>query len=332
MNVAVDLGGTFLRCGTFDGNALFDVTRRNIRNVFDGIPANAVWSDILRHISDYAVQVRKAHGPVERIVVGFPGPVLHNSVAVCAPTITGSADPFDFSERLRELAGCDVVLLNDVSAAAWHLAARLPYPRFMVVTVSSGIGSKLVLRTPQVVVIDDCTFAGEIGHVVVDSSDDAVSCDCGGRGHLGAIASGRGYERAARIAAQRNPAAFATSIAASRGVPPEALTNEADLVPALLANDRWSWSILLPQIDALARVLAPVIHAAGLRNVVLIGGFATSIGNAYAFELEKAAQRYCAGGLFGMTSGGVFEVLPLDEDACLHGAALYGQRYAAAVQ
>ena len=121
--------------------------------------------------------------------------------------------------------------LNDVSAAAWYLSSRTRARRFLVVTVSSGIGSKLFDRDHPAGVIDDPPYAGEIGHVVVDPGDDAPLCGCGGRGHLGAISSGRGTERLAR-----ERAAFPT------------LTNEEHLAPPPVAATPGpsTWSGLPP--------------------------------------------------------------------------------------
>lgn len=113
--------------------------------------------------------------------------------------------------ELERVTRRPVVMLNDLSAAAWHLAESTPLNRFLVVTVSSGIGSKIFGRCHPLGVIDDLPYAGEIGHVVVDESSDTLVCDCGGRGHLGAIASGRGIERSARRQAALFPAAFERS-------------------------------------------------------------------------------------------------------------------------
>ena len=65
-------------------------------------------------------------------------------------------------------------------------------------TVSSGIGSKMFDRKSSQGVIDHLPYAGEIGHIVINDDAHAPVCDCGAKGHLQAIASGRGIERAAR--------------------------------------------------------------------------------------------------------------------------------------
>jgi C7-cyclitol 7-kinase len=217
-----------------------------------------------------------------------------------------------------------VHLLNDLSAAAWYLSTSIP-ERFLVVTVSSGIGSKLF--DPAVGVLDDVAFAGEIGHSVADSSPDAVRCDCGGRGHLGAIASGRGIERRAREIARAAPHRFAQSECAHRyQATLESLTNEAHLVPAFRGGDPWTVDVVAQCSRYLARSLVYSIIVAGLGRVVIIGGFALAAGDAYLSVLRAAARECCD---YDLLRDGIGERLVLGavgEEACLLGASVYAER------
>lgn len=88
----------------------------------------------------------------------------------------------------------------------------------MAVTVSSGIGSKLCDRPPV--------------------------CDCGGRGHLGAIASGRGIERAVQRHAREDLLGFRASQLGSMEIEAEQIRNEEHVVPA--GHTRSSRPVKLP--------------------------------------------------------------------------------------
>ena len=115
----------------------------------------------------------------------------------------------------------------------------------MVVTISSGIGSKIFDRKHPSGVIDSPAWAGEIGHVIADESPDAPRCDCGGLGHLGAIASGRGIERAARRCAMGEPDSFARSMCAVLyGATAFTLNNEEHIVPAAMSGDKWCLEVI----------------------------------------------------------------------------------------
>jgi glucokinase len=179
-----------------------------------------------------------------------------------------------------------VHVLNDLSAAAWYLAEYNDARRCLVVTIGSGIGSKLFDRNHPARVLDDPPYAGEIGHFVVDDSDDAVVCDCGARGHLGGIASGRGIERAGRRQAARDPARFAGSLAArlARG---SELNNEMHIVPAAAAGDEWTWDVIEQCTRPLARTILATVMAAGLDRVFIVGGFAQALGASYQVLLTR---------------------------------------------
>src|SRR5205823_8314994 len=136
-----------------------------------------------------------------------------------------------------------------------HVSRCLPCRRFMVVTVSSGIGSKIFDAGNARGVIDDLPYAGEIGHAKADESDDAPACDCGGKGHLGAIASGRGILRYAKRVAAIDPAFLQSMCAGHFGATPGSLTNEDHLVPAAQLGDPWALNVVRHCTAPLARVL-----------------------------------------------------------------------------
>jgi glucokinase len=195
----------------------------------------------------------------------------------------------------------------------------------MVVTVSSGIGSKIYDRKHSDRVLDSPAWAGEIGHVVVDDSPAAPVCDCGAAGHLGAIASGRGVERYARRAAAAHPAAFDASALASRfGATAGELTNEAHLVPAALAGDPWTLMIVRKATQPLARLLVHTAVATGLDQIIIIGGFALALGDVYRGLLRTEMARYSRYPLVDTALDTMLELGNFADEACLLGAVTFG--------
>ncbi len=319
--LAFDLGGTFLRCGVVaEDGAVRRFERMRLSQEADG------WDAIVACIASFTQRYGGEAAPDEPIVLAFPGPLRSRESALCAPTIRGVEAVPDVVARLRARTGRRVWLVNDVSAAAWHLRDRLGVDRFVVVTVSSGIGCKLVDRRRPWPVFDDLPYGGEIGHVVVDDRSDAAVCDCGGVGHLGAIASGRGTERLARRLAAEAPAAFARSACArTYGATASTLTNEAHLVPAARAGDAWAWEAIRAGIAPLGRALAIVVHAAAAQRVVVIGGFAQQLGQRYANELSAALGGACSGPEFEVPVGELVVLRAADDHTCLRGAAAFGR-------
>ena len=305
-----DLGGTHLRCAVADRRDGTFTGYRKVRvaTFLDGLTPAEIATEICAQIDGYIGEAGNAPGP---IVLAFPGPIARRRTVLSAPTLYGpptTALP-DIAALLTARTGRDVHLLNDVSAAAWALSARTDAARFLTITISSGIGSKLFDRDHPLGVLDDPPSAGEIGHFVVDSSTDAIACDCGGRGHLGGIASGRGVERLARR---------------MRG--DDRLRNEQDIVPAIRQREPWAIDVLQRATEPLARAILAVSMATGLDRVFIIGGFAQAIGEVYAEVLRTLVHSNSQYAVVADSIGALIELVGPDDEMCLAGAALFATR------
>ncbi len=320
-----DLGGTFLRAAVArsDG-ALYDCQKLRICSVAHGLEASEIWNRILESMLAYIDAQENYAPPDAPVVISFPGPIDKESEILQAPTVAGAGSPFNLPLAIRSATGRRVAVLNDVSAAAWQIARKTDARRFAVVTVSSGIGSKIFDRCHASGVLDQPPYAGEIGHVVVDDSRDAPICDCGGQGHLGAIASGRGIERMTRRMASSDPAAFNRSLLVTRfGATSADLTNERHIVPAVKASDPWASRIVYASTRPLVRALLTVGMAAGLEKIFFIGGFANVLGERYieiVRELAFDLSRYEVARPF---LDNFFEGVPTHEETSLEGCAAF---------
>ena len=319
----VDLGGTHLRLGMWhEGAEPRIIERKRI----DGEARDEIWRRIIADITGFANGVGRLVPDAAPVVISFPGPVLDRSRVVDAPTVAGTSCAFpDLHQIISEKTRREVHLLNDISAAAWHISKRIAAKRFMVVTVSSGIGSKIFDRDHPCGVIDDVAYAGEIGHAQVDEKPDAPACDCGGRGHVGAIASGRGILRFARKAAGSDPSFRDSLCVTTFGAAADSLTNEHHLVPAARLGDKWALGIIRECTVPLTRVLLPAIIAAGVEQVVIIGGFALSLGETYRAILQSEMLSRCD---YRLMSSSLKDLIVMgDEDACLLGTATYASQF-----
>jgi predicted NBD/HSP70 family sugar kinase len=324
--VAVDLGGTFLRCAVISNSGdVTDLVTQRISSDLQHRNPETVWSRLFDLIEDFASANHPELRPEDPIAFAFPGPIVDHTRIIGAPTVVGpGAEMPDVVQILRDRTGRQVYLLNDVSAAAWHFLDVVAANRFMIVTVSSGIGSKLADRAHPDRVLDGWVYAGEIGHVVVDANLDAPLCDCGGRGHLGAIASGRGTENLARRMSRLEPSTFDRSLCStSFGATQDRLTNEEHLVPAALAGDAWAWGVIRRAQEPLAQVLATVIVAASLERVLVIGGFAAGLGDRYIDTLRGAVATRTSPGLIDSRIDDVIGFGECAAEACLRGAGLF---------
>jgi C7-cyclitol 7-kinase len=321
-----DLGGTHLRCACLIRERKFaNFTQERVRSFHDGLSSSAIWNELLDKVVSY---VTSSQPLVERgapLAFSFPGPLREDGSIVNAPTVSGLDEHVpDIRAELSRRTGRDVYLLNDVSAAALYLARQSPWDRFMVITISSGIGSKICFRSSgNLILFDKGPYAGEIGHLTVDESETAPACDCGGKGHLGAIASGRGIELLARRQAVANSSAFFGSICHLEfGATAETLRNEDHIVPSIRKGDAWALNVLEQACRPLAKALNTVVLALGLQGILVIGGFASSIGPIYVEVLSRLLR---VGNDYSplVFSPSMIQLGELGEQACLHGAAEY---------
>ena len=98
---------------------------------------------------------------------------------------------------LKRAFGVPVVLDNDANAAALaELKFGCKKQNFIYLTLSSGIGAGIVIDGK--VYRGAAGNAGEVGHMIIESSERAPKCGCGKRGCLEAIASGSAIAKRAK--------------------------------------------------------------------------------------------------------------------------------------
>lgn len=104
-----------------------------------------------------------------------------------------------FSKLFKERLGIPVVLTNDANAAAlgeMTYGVAKGMKNFIMITLGTGVGSGIVINGQLVYGCDG--FAGELGHVTVDYTENARLCGCGRRGCLETYCSATGVARTAR--------------------------------------------------------------------------------------------------------------------------------------
>ena len=250
-----DIGGSNLRAAVVaveNGEAsILEQTRRPTPNhlLAPTIGAADRLDDVLSFISDYARAAQIRFGAVA-VAAAFPGPVDASGQITALPTIWGdqghSLCPLALDRLLAErLPGMRVHVFNDVTAAGYRFVGE--NRDFALFTLGSGVGLKVFIDgVPQV---GPHGQGGELTHMVFDASPTAPLCDCGGRGHLGALASGRAWQRISVLA--------------------EKTGQQADL-------DAFA--------EPLARAVAMIHYSLGLETFLFSGGLAEGLG-----ELLRAA-------------------------------------------
>jgi predicted NBD/HSP70 family sugar kinase len=324
MHIVFDIGGTSLRAARVSANLMEIEAIETVEtpNFLQSTDKHLALDALLARMSDIASSLA-AQRPLELVCVGFPGPIDGAGNLMAAPTIWGgqSSQRLPLRNRLEALwPSARIELLNDVTAAGYAYASELDAD-FLIVTVGSGIGSKLFIAGEPV--LGPHFRGGEIGHMRVDFAADALTCDCGGSGHLGAIASGRGVLRTSMRRAATENAFLRSSLHALCRGSAEKIEN-SHIVTAFRDGDEYTREIVRECSVPLAQSLVSMHLQSGLERFVLIGGFAQALGDDYRIMLCDLARSTTWDNGFDWTSG-IF--LSRSEDLPgLRGAAAYLHR------
>lgn len=322
--VVFDVGGTSLRAALVrPGSSKIEARLERPSPSFLALPS-ADGAQLVEAFVTAVWNAVDALEPAARAVgIGFPGPLDGSGVVRRAPTLWGERvrEPVDVAALVRaRRPGVEVVVVNDVTAAGRRFAPRRG--SVDVVTVGSGIGNKVFVD--GAVVVGAAGRGGEIGHWRVDHAPDAPPCDCGQRGHLGALASGRALAaQMARVAA-REPDLFARSplsTSAARAEP------HAPFVAALRAHEPFALLVTRALAEPLGAALALVHAALGVDRHVLVGGFARAQGEPYRRAVAAAAARSVWND--GTDWDALVQLGPDDDDSAAIGLSLLlGGRFA----
>ena len=313
--LAFDVGGTTIRAGIYDPgtDAISREVRAATRNAAaaPGIDARL----LIGRLSDDLTGLARIVWPEEpgpaQVAIAFPGPLSPRGDVLALPTVLGAAGTAGL--RVPDLLllprpDMRVVVLNDVTAAG-HAVMREPGESFCIVTVSSGIGMKLFIDGKAVV--GPYGRGGEIGHVVVAQGRDAHPCDCGGSGHLGSVASGRGVLASARRRMHSGDLPFDG----------QHRLDEYAIAEAFRAEQAWAIDLIAESAGYLGRVLACVHTATGVERFVIVGGFAVALGDPYREILAAAAAESCWD--LGQSWPHMIELVDLHDQAGMLGAGRY---------
>ncbi len=319
--LVLEIGGTNLRAALFDPKT-GELSRRRqsfVRSHDREGRGDITQQEIVEALRLLSFDVLDARTP-RAVAVAYPGPITMEGVALAAPTLTGETR----GEHIPVKATCErlwpdarVLVVNDLTAAGYRYVAR-GATEFCVLTVGSGIGHKVFLDGRPC--LGRGARGGEIGHLRLAFGADALRCDCGGRGHLGAVASGRGTVRLVQSCARRDRRGFLASTLSDVSARPETITSDA-VVAAFAADDEWVRTAVRRAASYLGTGLAAIHLAVGVEQMIITGGFAHALGDPYRQMLVEAAD--AASWRLGQDWDHIVEFgIPDDDDGLIGGGLL----------
>ncbi len=137
---------------------------------------------------------------IQGIGIGAPNANYYTGTIEYAPNIPWAHDGIvPLAEMFIRELGVPVRMTNDANAAAMGeklYGVAKGMKNFIMLTLGTGVGAGIIVNGELVYGHDG--FAGELGHICMDRSEDARQCGCGLRGCLETYCSATGVARTAR--------------------------------------------------------------------------------------------------------------------------------------
>ena len=272
--VGVDLGGTKIATALLNRNG--EVLRQVRYQTTQFKSASEVIDCIVQSIAEVRGDL-----PILGIGVASPGTVDMQKGVILNGTNLPEWIEIPLQHEIKKRTGVRVKVVNDANAAAWgeyYAGAGKKSKTMVYVTISTGIGSGIVLDGK--LLLGSNSFAGELGHTMIDQK--GPRCSCGQFGCWEAYASGTAIARFATDAASRNYSLI-TELAAEEGTS----IGAKHLFKAASLGDIVACEIVDEVTSYIASGLKNVVHTFNPDCIVIGGGVSLAGDALFKPVLEK---------------------------------------------
>ncbi|WP_020181984.1 ROK family protein [Methylotenera sp. 1P/1] len=262
--IGIDVGGTNLRVGVFEGHQLIQETRfqADFSHICHTHSPSQAWEKIISITSAGIRNVLVQFPDVQHIGMGFPGFIDPNTQTVAQSPNFPGLDHVNLAQDLGEVLQKKVIVENDALAAAYgeYCLAGKPDTGLIYIGLGTGLGGGLIHAGRP--------FAGqhgvamEVGHIIVEPN--GRPCGCGNNGCVEQYASASGVATSYHTLSGQRLSAYEIAQRADDG---DGLALEAYRQAAIY----------------LAQMLATVVKVVDVPNIVVGGGMC------HAWHLMKTA-------------------------------------------
>ncbi|GAA4304984.1 ROK family protein [Compostibacter hankyongensis] len=259
--VGIDIGGT---------NTVFGIVDRRGNLLSEGSISTRAHAEVPLFVEDLynalspLIEKMADTGEVKGIGIGAPNGNYFKGAIEFAPNLPWKG-VIPLANLVKDAFGLPVVLTNDANAAAigeMTYGAARGMKDFIMITLGTGLGSGIVANGELVYGHDG--FAGELGHVIVNT--EGRLCGCGRYGCLETYVSATGLARTMRELLDTHQ-----TDSRLRGLPPEEITSKSTRDAALhgdkLALDAFEYTGRM-----LGQQLANFIAFSSPEAIILFGG------------------------------------------------------------
>ncbi|MDR0327529.1 MAG: ROK family protein [Planctomycetaceae bacterium] len=202
--IGVDVGGTNIKVGLLDdqgrsigtGEVDAEGTPKNVLSIRTDMQPQTAVETLAETIDSILKRLHIDKNNCGGIGLGLPCTMDKATQKLRRPpNIPGWAD-FPMCSELEKRISLPVQFCNDANAAAYGeywVGSASGQSSLALLTLGTGIGTGIIIEGRS---IDGAVgYGGECGHIIIDSSEDAMICGCGQRGHLEAYCGAIGVAR-----------------------------------------------------------------------------------------------------------------------------------------
>lgn len=278
LTVGIDIGGT---------NSVYGLVDREGNMYGKGVIPTKKYPDFDQYLEELYIGIqdmlKKLDFQYELMGIGIGAPngnYYNGTIEYAANLVWGGVIPF-VEKFKRYYPSIPIIITNDANAAAigeMVYGAARGMKDFIVVTLGTGLGSGFVANGQLVYGHD--SFAGELGHVIVQRS--GRECGCGRKGCLETYVSATGIKRTAfkLLADHLEDSEF-------RNITYNNLTAEM-ITKAALNGDKLAIEAYEYTGTILGQALADAVTITSPEAIILFGGLAKA--GKYIFEPTKRSM------------------------------------------
>lgn len=288
--LGVDVGGTNIKLGVVD-----DVGETVCYTKFPSQadkPPQPTIEQIKPLIEKLLAEKGYSFDDIAAVGVGTPGPMDIKGGRLLTPFNMPGWHNYPIRDQLQKATGKPVAYTNDAGAAAfgeYWIGSGRQYSSMILITLGTGVGSGIIVNDMS---IDGAHSHGaECGHIIIDTSPQALMCSCGKAGHLEAYASATGIVARAKSALRDHPESALTKLnKESSPLSALAVSQAAD------AGDPLALDLVKQTAEYLGRGIATLAHVIDpeafiLGGAVDFGGDKTPLGRSFLDGIIQETRR-----------------------------------------
>lgn len=266
---------------------------------------------LVGQVAELVNVLRQDGQSVGAVGLAIPGLVNRESDRVITSNYLSAKVRENLHPELMQATGLQVELENDANAAAYgeyKAGAGRGGRDMFYITIGQGIGGAIILDGK--LWTGSSGFAGEVGHITIDT--EGSECICGNKGCLETVASAPNIVRRANERLNRDSTSSLSRLAMNKNFTADDMANEA------MEGDDFAAMMIERTGRYIGTGVASVINLLNIERIVL-GGGVMKAGDLILNPIIQEAKRRAFQPCFEATT---IMAASLGEDAATIGAAL----------